>query len=36
TFELSYAEKFDVVIVNDNLEKAQAEALKTIRDFIQQ
>ena len=35
TFELSYAEKFDVVIVNDNLEKAQAEALKTIRDFIQ-
>lgn len=35
-FELSYAEKFDVVIVNDNLEKAQAEALKTIRDFIQQ
>jgi hypothetical protein len=24
------------VIVNDNLEKAQAEALKTIRDFIQQ
>lgn len=36
TFELSYAEKFDVVIVNDNLEKAQAETLKTIRDFIQQ
>lgn len=36
TFELSYAEKFDVVIINDNLEKAQAEALKTIRDFIQQ
>ncbi len=35
-FELSYAEKFDVVIVNDNLEKAQEEALKTIRDFIQQ
>ncbi|WP_304152762.1 guanylate kinase [Phocaeicola plebeius] len=35
TFELSYAEKFDVVIVNDNLEKAQEEALKTIRDFIQ-
>ena len=36
TFELSDAEKFDVVIVNDNLEKAQAEALKTIRDCIQQ
>ena len=36
TLELSYAEKFDVVIVNENLEKAQAEALKTIRDFIQQ
>ena len=36
TFELSYAPKFDVVIVNDDLEKAQAEALQTIRNFILQ
>lgn len=34
-FELGFADKFDVVIVNDNLEKAKAEALKTIKDFIE-
>lgn len=33
-FELSFADKFDVVIVNDDLEKAKAEALKVIKDFI--
>ena len=33
-FELSYADKFDVVIVNDQLEKAQAEALETISNFL--
>ena len=33
-FELSYADKFDVVIVNDELEKAQAEALETISKFL--
>ena len=33
-FELSYAPRFDVIIVNDNLEKAEAEALKTITDFL--
>lgn len=33
-FELSYADKFDVVIVNDVLEKAQAEALETISNFL--
>ncbi|MCD7926189.1 guanylate kinase [Bacteroidaceae bacterium] len=34
-FELGFADKFDVVIVNDDLEKAQAEALKVIKDFIE-
>ena len=34
-FELGFADKFDVVIINDELEKAQAEALKTIKDFIE-
>lgn len=34
-FELGYADKFDVVIVNDDLEKAKAEALQTIRHFLQ-
>ena len=33
-FELSFADKFDVVIVNDELEKAVAETLKIIQDFI--
>ena len=33
-FELSFADKFDVVIVNDELEKAEAETLKIIQDFI--
>lgn len=33
-FELSYAPKFDIVIVNDQLEKAEAQALKAIRDFL--
>lgn len=33
-FELGFAEKFDVVIVNDDLEKAKAEALSIIQHFI--
>ncbi|MGL5938038.1 MAG: guanylate kinase [Phocaeicola sp.] len=33
-FELGFASKFDVVIVNDELEKAQAETLKAINNFI--
>ena len=33
-FELEYADKFDVRIINDNLEKAEAEALKTVTEFI--
>lgn len=34
-YELSFAPKFDVVIVNDNLEKAKAETLKVITQFLQ-
>ena len=33
-YELSFADKFDVVVVNDELEKAQAEALATIQEFL--
>lgn len=34
-FELGFADKFDTVIVNDDLEKAKAEALKVIKNFIE-
>lgn len=33
-YELSFAKDFDVVVVNDVLEKAQAEAEKLILDFL--
>ena len=33
-FELSFAEKFDVVVINDDLEKAKADALETIQKFL--
>ena len=33
-YELSFAPKFDKVIVNDDLEKAKAEALQTITKFL--
>lgn len=33
-YELTFASKFDVVIINDDLEKAKAETLKTIQDFL--
>lgn len=33
-FELGFADKFDIVIVNDDLEKAKADTLKVIKDFI--
>lgn len=33
-FELSFAPQFDVVIVNDNLEKAESETLQVIREFL--
>lgn len=33
-YELSFAPKFDKVIVNDDLETAQSEALAVIREFL--
>lgn len=33
-FELGYASKFDVVIVNDDLQRAEAEALQAISGFL--
>lgn len=34
-FELTFANKFDVIIVNDDLEKASQEMIKTVENFIQ-
>lgn len=34
-YELSFASKFDKVIVNDNLEEAQEAAYKIIKEFIE-
>lgn len=33
-YELGFAPRFDRVVVNDNLERAQAEALAILREFI--
>lgn len=33
-FELSFAPKFDAVVVNDDLEQAKAEALKVVKEFL--
>ena len=33
-FELGFAKKFDVIVVNDDLEKAKADALDTIKRFL--
>ncbi|MBB4036321.1 guanylate kinase [Dysgonomonas hofstadii] len=33
-FEMTFASRFDVVIVNDNLEEAKAKALKAVTDFL--
>lgn len=35
SFELGFADKFDKVIINDNLANAQAEALSTIQAFLE-
>lgn len=35
-YELSFSPRFDVVIVNDNLEQAQEQAYQTIRNFLSQ
>lgn len=34
-FELSFAPKFDVVIINDQLEKAQNEVLTIVHEFLE-
>lgn len=33
-YELTYESRFDITIVNDDLEKAKAETLKAVRDFL--
>ena len=33
-YELSFAPKFDTIVVNDDLEKAQAEALEKLKAFL--
>ncbi|NDV58998.1 guanylate kinase [Bacteroides sp. 519] len=33
-FELGFANQFDAIIVNDDLEKAKAEILKVVKEFI--
>ena len=33
-YELSFASKFDKVIINDDLEAAKAETLKVIKEFL--
>ena len=33
-FELSFADKFDIVIVNDDLEKAKEDTLTTLKKFL--
>ena len=33
-FELTFADKFDKIVVNDDLEPAKADALKLVQDFI--
>lgn len=36
SYELTFAHRFDHIIVNDNLEKAEAEALAIIQAFLKQ
>lgn len=35
-FELSFASKFDKIVVNDDLQRAEEEALSIIKDFLAQ
>lgn len=35
SYELTFAPKFDYVVVNDKLEDAEAEALKLVSDFLE-
>lgn len=34
-FELSFAPKFDKVVINDDLQTAQQEALRIVKDFLE-
>ncbi|MDO4158856.1 MAG: guanylate kinase [Prevotellaceae bacterium] len=34
SFELTFADKFDKIVVNDDLEKAEREALRIVKEFI--
>jgi len=34
-FELGFEDKFDVTLVNDDLDKAKTEAIKLVKDFIE-
>ena len=34
-YEISFADKFDKVVINDDLESAKAEALSIIKEFIE-
>lgn len=36
TYELGFADKFDKVIINDNLEQAEHETLEIVRQFLNQ
>ena len=33
-FELSYANKFDTIVINDNLQEAEEQALSVIKNFL--
>jgi len=33
-FELTFADKFDEIVINDKLDQAKADALKLVQDFI--
>ena len=34
SFELTFAPKFDKVVINDDMDKAKAETLKIVKDFL--
>ena len=36
SYELTFADKFDHIVVNDDLATAEAETLKLVQDFLQQ
>ena len=33
-FEMQFAQEFDVIIINDKLEKAKSEVERIVRDFL--